>query len=514
MLFINQFHMSVSPGSFIVFIMIVVMPCSASAQYATNRAKKINIQSFFINFSTDSLQGATQSKLPVGYLDKLNQRASQLTGKISATTGKALRKFQKKQERITKKLSKVDAAAAKQMLATSGEGYEALLEKLTYPKKMTQYIPYLDTLSSSLKFLKMNQGALSKISSADQVVQKLLDGAAAKVSGLENELQKAETVKQFLKDHQENLRQQLQNIGFSRELKRLTKDAYYYGQQINDYQESLKDPQKVERKAFELLRKTKVFQDFMQRNSRLAELFNFQSYESGSIASAENLEGLQTRAQLSQAMQNQFGAGGEAALAQLQANGQQAQDILQQLKNKVNQMGAGGRDGEMPDFKPNAQKTKSFLKRLEFGTNIQTIRPNGFFPVTSDLGLSLGFRISDQTIVGVGADWKIGWGKDIQHVRVSYQGAGLRSFLDYKLKKFLWISGGFELNYRSMFNSIEQLKALNAWQPSGLIGLSQKLPFNTRLIKNTKVQLLWDFLSIYQTPRTQNLIFRIGYSIQ
>jgi hypothetical protein len=50
----------------------------------------------------------------------------------------------------------------------------------------------------------------------------------------------------------------------------------------------------------------------------------------------------------------------------------------------------------MPEFKPNTQKTKSFLKRLEYGANFQTQKATNFFPAVSDLGLSLGYKFSDK----------------------------------------------------------------------------------------------------------------------
>jgi len=51
-----------------------------------------------------------------------------------------------------------------------------------------------------------------------------------------------------------------------------------------------------------------------------------------------------------------------------------------------------------------------------------------------------------------------------------YQQPGnrVRSFVDWKIKGSFWISGGFEMNYRNEFNSIEVLKDYNAWQQSGL----------------------------------------------
>ena len=174
----------------------------------------------------------------------------------------------------------------------------------------------------------------------------------------------------------------------------------------------------------------------------------------------------------------------------------------------------GSSDDELPDFKPNNQKTKNFWQRLEYGTNIQSQRPNNIFPVTSDIGLSLGYKLNDKSVIGLGASYKMGWGQSFRNINITHQGAGLRSFADVKLKGSFWISGGYEMNYRNEFNRIDALKDLNAWQQSGLIGMSKVVSMNSKFFKKTKLQLLWDFLSYQQTPRTQAIVFRVGYNLK
>ncbi|MEJ0105010.1 MAG: hypothetical protein WDO19_21755 [Bacteroidota bacterium] len=76
-------------------------------------------------------------------------------------------------------------------------------------------------------------------------------------------------------------------------------------------------------------------------------------------------------------------------------------------------------------------------------------------------------------------------------MKITNQGAGFRLYVDYKLKKSFWFSGGYEMNYQAEFKKIEQLKNYSSWQQSGLIGLSKKFPINTKFFKNTKLQLLF-----------------------
>jgi hypothetical protein len=167
---------------------------------------------------------------------------------------------------------------------------------------------------------------------------------------------------------------------------------------------------------------------------------------------------------------------------------------------------------DMPDFKPNDQKTKPFWKRLEYGVNFQTTHNNYYFPTVTDLGLSLGYKLGGSNSVGVGASYKIGWGNGIQHIAVSSQGVGLRSYLDIKIKKTWFAAGGFEYNYTTPFSSFQDLRQIERWTKSGLIGISKQVSVKGRFFKQTKLQLLWDFLSYQQVPKTQPVLFRIGYT--
>ena len=68
------------------------------------------------------------------------------------------------------------------------------------------------------------------------------------------------------------------------------------------------------------------------------------------------------------------------------------------------------------------------------------------------------------------------------------------------------------MNYKSVFRNIDELKGLDAWQASGLVGLSKVVSLKTKFFKKTKLQLLWDFLSYRQVPRTPSSVFRVGYN--
>jgi hypothetical protein len=45
---------------------------------------------------------------------------------------------------------------------------------------------------------------------------------------------------------------------------------------------------------------------------------------------------------------------------------------------------------------------KSFFKRFEIGSDIQTQKSNRFFPSTTDLGGSIAYKVTDQFLLGLG----------------------------------------------------------------------------------------------------------------
>ena len=443
--------------------------------------------------------------ISIDYLDKVSTKAKKLEEKLDQHAEKAISQLQKQEARMKRKLSKIDSLAANNIFADAENKYKQLSQRLTSGTS-SHYIPKLDTLLTSIKFLEQNPQLLSQAKQA----QEKLDDALSKVKGLKEQFNKAEEIKKFLKERKHYLKDQLGKLGFAKELKKLNKRVYYYSQQVNEYKEILKDSKTAERKALELLSKTKFFRDFMRKNSQLASLFRMPSDPNDPAVTA-SLAGLQTRAQVNALIQQQVS--GPGAREQFRQNMREAQSQLNALKNKINQFGGGGSsDMDMPDFKPNQQKTKSFFKRLEYGTNIQTQRATNFYPVTSDIGLSLGYKLNDKSIVGVGSSFKMGWGTGFNNMRISSQGVGLRSFIDYKIKGSFWISGGYEMNYKRTINDISQLESLSAWQQSGLLGLSKMVSLKTKFFKRTKVQVLWDFLSYGEVPRTQPVVFRIGYN--
>ena len=137
---------------------------------------------------------------------------------------------------------------------------------------------------------------------------------------------------------------------------------------------------------------------------------------------------------------------------------------------------------------------------------------NGYYPQSTAFAGTVGYKLNDKSTIGIGLSYNVGWGTDIQHIHISSQGIGIRSYLDVQLHGSFYASGGLEKNYNKVFTSLNQVVASNMWQNSGLIGISHIISLKGSIAKKTKVQLLWDFLSYYQIPKTQPFVFRVGYN--
>jgi hypothetical protein len=472
---------------------------------------------------TGTDQPSTADKIinfPTRLFNKIEGKTASLDQRLTKQTGNYLKKMARREATLQKKLYKVDSAAAKRLFANSAAQYAALEQKVandTGGHKAVplngEYLPYIDSLKGSLGFLQQNPQLLGNPNLPNSPQLTALQSSTAQFQQLQARMGDAGDVQAFIQQRKQligdyiNQRPNLQTL-LGPEYQGIKQDLYYYSDQLRQYKEMLGDPDKLEQKALSLLDQLPAFQNFMKNNSQLAGLLGVPA----GYGTPAALSGLQTTTQVAQLIQGQVGAGGAAGAATLSSNLQSAGQQLDQFKQKLSQLGSGGGSMDMPDFKPDQQKTKTFWKRLEYGANFQTTRTNYYWPTMTTIGLSLGYKINNNSTAGVGASYEIGWGAGINHIALSGQGAGLRSYLDIKIKGTWSATGGLEYNYTTPINKLQQLGSLSDWTQSGLIGLSKTMSVKNRFFKQTKLQLLWDFLSYQQVPQTEPILFRVGYN--
>ncbi|MBK7884949.1 MAG: hypothetical protein IPJ81_15070 [Chitinophagaceae bacterium] len=458
--------------------------------------------------NNDSIVSVSQ-QIPEKYISQIADKVDDINQKLSKQTLKALRKFEQQEAKIKRKLLQKDSTAKEAFAFSTQKINELQNDFNSLPDKAVnklngEYNAYLDTLQSTFKFLQ--QGDL--INKSRQLQDKL-SGTSAKIDALEKKLQKAGEIKKYLKERKEFLKQQLEKFGMVKQLRKIEKTTYYYTEYIKEYKSLLTDRKKLEQKAMSLLYATPLFKKFVSENSMLASLLRLPG-ESSTTNPLQNIAGIQTRASVQQVMQDRIATAGPNAVQQIQQQVQDAQAELSKLKDKIAQYGSA--DAEIPGFKPNSQKTKGLLKRLEYGANMQFAKSNNYFPNSSDIAFSVGYKLNDKSAVGVGASYRIGLGTGWNNIKFISQGLGLRSYMDWKLKGQFYVSGGYEQNYNTAIRSIQQLNIYSAWTSSGLLGISKKYQMNKKL--KGQVQLLYDFLSNQHLPKTQPVIFRFGYSIK
>jgi len=367
----------------------------------------------------------------------------------------------------------------------------------------------VDSIKGGLSFLNKNPQLLANSKLLPSEVQ----NALSQFQLLQTKLQNADQIQQFIQSRKAQMLQILSQYshlpsGISNIYNNYNKEVFYYSEQVREYRQILNDPDKMVQTALQLLNKIPAFTAFMQKNSFLAGLFNVP----GNYGTAEGMVGLQSRDQVLALIQSHISGGGANAMSMLQQNLQTAQQDINKIRDKLNALGAGSGNMDMPNFKPQNQKTKSFFKRLEYGTNLETQHASYYFPTTTKISLSVAYLLDDKKSIGLNGGYNIGWGSDINHIKVSNQGYSGGAFIEMQLKKNIFISGGYSLNFQPPVGNYQLQTNLTNIQRSGTIGIGKVVKINSNLFKKTKVQLLWDFLSYYQVPRPSPFIFQAGYT--
>jgi len=470
------------------------------------------------------------SSAPGCKLDRVSNRLGNQYAGISNALKKrslhALRSLRRLESRFRRQVAEKDSVVAAMLFSGADNTYGQLQAALNASivslsaRPLKDYLPGLDSVQTALQFLQ--SPPLSGLSSATLpgITSTTLPGlqsATTNLTNLEARLQEAGNISAFLQQRQQALQELLSKYDLTSRLAGFKQQVYYYQSQIQQYKELLHDPDALARKLLAGLRQLPAFQRFFQTNSYLATLFRLPG---NSTITGQPIPGLQTRDQVTTIIAERLGAGGSFPSSTaaggntsgnpLSAGMQQAQDQLDNLKNKISQYGGNGSSNVIPDFHPNSQHNKTFLQRIKLGLDLQTRQSSGMLPALSTIGLNIGYQLDDRHAAGIGASYLLGLGQPFSHISLSSQGAGLRSFLNWKIKGGYWISGGYEANYFSAFTHFSQLRNFNAWQQSGLIGLMKTYKSGKR---SGNLQLLYDMLYRSHVPQSQPVVFRVGYSL-
>ena len=455
------------------------------------------------------------------YLAAVNKKAASFNSAVDKNTGRTLDRIIRQEKKMQKKVAKIDSVKAKLLFAYSIDSLEkfktGIKNKTGRAGKLLSgpYFPYLDTLRQSLGFLHQAKGAMDAAGN----VRTSLDASLQSVNQMESGLATADKINEYLRQRESVLQEQLTAFpALAGNLGHINKEAACYQAQISEYKLTLQDPDKIERLALNTLEKLPAFQKFFQQNGQIAGLFSSPAGFSGSgmgTGSIPVVNGLPSRAALQTFIRGQLPIQGldPAQFIQQQAANAGAGTMpgLDDLISKAHGSGTTG-NGSLPDFTPDAQQTKSFRKRLEFGANLQFGNSTNFLPATSTIGMQTGYKLNDRSSLGIGLTYTTGMGTGWNHIRLSNEAVGLRTYMKWKpmKKKTLFLQGGAEWNYLTQFKNISQLQYLNAWQTSALLGLGKTYKINKKI--SGDLLLVYDFLYDRHIPATRPLLMRLGYN--
>src|SRR5882757_1810436 len=461
----------------------------------------LTLSAFISKAQVDSIIPSVQ-QISSKYLSQVDNKLDKYSSRLTSKTEKTLTKLSRWEEKIHGLLNKVSPETAAKLFAPGQPTFATLLQKLKQGEAIEQnykagYDSYRDKLTTGIKYIATQKEKL------DSGYIKKAKAAIAKTKELDTDIANSEATEKFIKERKKQLFDaSLKYIGNSKYLQKINKESYYYVETLKNYKEIFSDPAKTEQTAKDILNKIPAFQKFMQQNSMLASMFGGAN-ASGSTAS---LAGLQTRTSVNALIQTRIAAGGPNAAAQVREQMQAAQAELSKLKDKILKAGGNSSESELPPKGVNPEHTKTFKQRLVYSTDLQFAKSNSLVPTTADIGLGIGYKINDKSTAGIGLSYKLGMGS-IQHIKFTHEGIGLRSYIDWQLKKQLYISAGYELNHNASFQKFNELKDFQSWTPAGLVGLSKKLKIKTKYFKETKLSLLYDFLSYKHVPTTSPWLF-------
>lgn len=432
---------------------------------------------------------------------ELNNKNQSFQTELSNIQKRFFEKFSKQEKKLLKKLNKKDSLNIDIIITDIESEYNKLLQqykKSPLSKTKLSYNSYLDSIQTSLSFLNKQNFIKSDI---------VLD-LFPQFDNIQRELNAINGLDKLLQQRHNKLLDLLEAKGLGKHIKKLQQEIFVYKNQLTEIKNAWQHPALIENFAIELLNNIPEFKSFFGSQSLISNIFPPVSPD----LTGFSVPGLQNRATLSSLLTDRLGSDRNIATA-VSGSLSSSEDMLDRLKEKITNSLNGGGDIEMPDFKPDYQKGKSFWKRLELGTNLQSSKTSNYYPSAADIGVSLGYKLSDKSVIGIGTSYRLGLGTGIQNIAFTHEGIGLRSYVDVKLKGRFFISGGFEYNYRKPFENFRSLDHVRYWQQSGLVGMSKIVSLKSKTFKKTKLQLLWDFLSYNQQPITQPLVFRVGYSL-
>ena len=401
------------------------------------------------------------------------QAAAYLEGRTSALD-KYLKRSQRIQQKLLRKLKKQESRFAKQLAAKDSTLYRRYLDMpLSYDsiatlsedtavlnKRTGRRNATIDSLKGIQQFIQKQGGKLSTVAN---LTGKELPGGdyTTKITELQSKLNAEQQIKDLIKQHSNSLEQLAGGKNIAG-LQGIQKKVYYAQEKMKAWRELADDPDEAEEKAMEYLQGVEGFDNYLNTNkSAFGGL--------GNNASAADLQsmGFQTKGQMNKMLQDKFGNDLQAVQQSMGDQVQQFSEKLNGVKEKVAEAKQAANEAkqslnevkaakeklkhiEQPAFKKNPERGKPFWQRLETQYNFQTTRatPDGLRPAMLEFGASVAFKHTPKLSYGIGIATSIGLGQNWQNIKLSYEGVSARVYADWLLLYGFSAQLGYEQIFR------------------------------------------------------------------
>lgn len=351
---------------------------------------------------------------------------------------------------------------------------------------------YLESIKDNQKFKEVNN-LLQKWSEQQELVQqsrKYVDVVRAKINDL-----KLGTI-----------------VSKSRgKIKKLQKLLYYYEEKISMLKTSIDKPKEMLLKQVSNITANKDFVGYFQNWSQFQNAFHFPSVAGKGIEEFKKENpNLQFRADVIKQLEQKYGGSDKYvkdALSKARKELQEKQSsFIPRISTNIQL------EKVKPPFVVNNQKNKKFLSRFEVRTDVEFSEKKQYIPRHSFLSLGLGYKLNDRFVAGFGSGIRVNMFAS-DKFNINIVGINYRLFSDYKLFKQVFFSTSFEANMLMLDPNLRTglNNTLRDKHYTGLIGLSKKVKTNG-IIKNSSIQVYWDYLNDPRNIVSTPIILRLGSS--
>jgi len=200
---------------------------------------------------------------PNRFFTKVHNSTTDLDNQIKKQAMKCLERMAKEEKKLEQELFKTDSTTAKSLFSGAQQKYQQLETELNtaanpnIANPLRQYIPTVDSMQTAFRFMNVSAlnvpnfpvGKLQQIQQLSQEMQQL-----------QARLQSANDIQQYIGQREQQLKNQLLQLGFAKDYSYINQQTYYYQQQVSQYRAMLSDPKQIEEKLLTASFQLKVYQ--------------------------------------------------------------------------------------------------------------------------------------------------------------------------------------------------------------------------------------------------------------